>query len=344
MSAPAILNRGARGRMEPFKRSQAEPATTVPPRLSLVSPDAPALAPPSLSVDAVLELWRRWQEAQGLSQRTIGNREYVLRFFFEYTGAEPLGITSDQIMAFVGRQELSQSTRATYHNHLRAYCLWLYRTGRRDDITTSRTPTPKQPKGLPRPITMPELEKLLGSIHRRRTRMMVLLAALQGLRIHEIAKIRGEDVDQYTKTLRVVGKGHKTAILPLHAVVLEFAQQFPAYGPWFPAYPSQSDRHAETIKPHAVGKAIRQSMQRAELNHTPHALRHFFATTLVQNGTDLRTVQELMRHDSLQTTQIYVQCSDGQRRDAMDAFSLPDSITSGPRPILPGSKMQTRDQ
>ncbi|WP_159800880.1 tyrosine-type recombinase/integrase [Arthrobacter zhaoguopingii] len=322
MSAPAILKRGARGRMEPFKRPQIEP---VAPKLVLVSDDAPAHHE---SMDAVLEQWRRWQEAQGLSQRTIGDREYAMRFFFEFAAAEPLAITPDQIMAFVGRQELSQATRSTYHKHLRAYCLWLYKTGRSEDIPTSRTPTPKQPKGLPRPITMPELERLLGTIGRRRTRMMVLLAALQGLRIHEIAKIRGEDLDRHAKTLRVVGKGYKAALLPLHDVVLDFARQFPAYGPWFPAYPSQSERQYETIKPHAVGKAIRQSMQRAGINQTPHALRHFFATTLVQNGTDLRTVQELMRHDSLQTTQIYVQVSDGQRRAAMDNFELPESIAT----------------
>lgn len=265
----------------------------------------------------VLRAWRRWQEAQGLSPRTIQDREYLLTLFFTSTGAQPLTITPEHVIAFVGRPGIGQSTRATYHKHLRAYSKWLVRTGKRTEDPTVQTPVPRQPKGTPRPVSSHELPLILQACNRRRTKMMVLLASLQGLRIHEIAKIRGEDVDIRTMSLTVTGKGNKTAILPLHQTVAMFATSFPSWGPWFPYSGS-----AEPIAANGVGKAIRSAMRRAGVQGTPHQLRHWYGSTLVHNGVDLRTVQELLRHESLATTQIYTQVLDKDRRDAIDTLSI----------------------
>lgn len=220
-------------------------------------------------------------------------------------------------MAYTTRDGVSRSSRATYHASIRAYHSWLLRAGHRQDDPTLATPSPKRVKGTPHPVAPAQLAKLLLVVNRRRTRMMILLAAFAGLRVHEIAKIRGEDVDLEAGALFVTGKGGKTAVIPLHENVAEDALTFPREGYWFPSY-----TRAGPICSRAVSKAIHDTMKRAGVKGKPHHLRHFFGTSLARNGVDLRTVQELMRHESLATTQIYVEVSDQQRRRGIDTLEL----------------------
>lgn len=221
-------------------------------------------------------------------------------------------------MGFLAAESVCRSSRATYHAAIRAYHRWLIRTGRRLDDPTLATPVPKRAKGTPHPVQDAALANMLGAATRRRTRAMIILAAFAGLRVHEIAKVRGEDFDFDGGALYVVGKGGKTAVLPVHEAVAEVAGSFPAEGLWFPSY----EHPGEPITPRAVSKAIKGVMVRAGIKGKPHHLRHWFGTTLVRNGVDLRTVQELMRHESLATTQIYVEVSDQQRRRGIDTLSL----------------------
>lgn len=259
--------------------------------------------------------WGAWQRAQGLAETTIWARTRLLDHFLDATGAHPLKITADQIIEYMGEPGRSQASRSTYHSYLRAYHAWLIRSGRRDDDPTTATPKPKQPRGLPRPVSDTELSRILLACTRANTRMMVLLGSLQGLRIHEIAKIRGDDVNLGNMSLIVNGKGGKTAYLPLHETVAMFAASFPTEGYWFPG----RDGH---LQGNSVGVNIRGAMRRAGVKGTPHSLRHWYGSTLVENGVDLRTVQELLRHESLATTQIYTRVTDRARRAGIDSLHV----------------------
>lgn len=266
---------------------------------------------------SILASWGAWQRSANLSPRTIEERQSVIRHLIRHAQCGPLDITPDAIMAFTTREGVGRSSRATYHASIRAYHTWLMRAGHRQDDPTVQTPVPKRPKGTPHPVSDANLTKLLATVNRRRTRMMILLAALGGLRVHEIAKIRGEDVDLDAGSLRVQGKGDKTAVLPLHETLAAEALTFPREGYWFPAYARPGP-----ITSRAVSKAIHGTMARAGVKGKPHHLRHWYGTSLVRNGADLRTVQELMRHESLATTQIYTEVSNHQRRTAIDTLAL----------------------
>lgn len=263
----------------------------------------------------LLPHWQAWMEAQGLSPRTIEHRTRVIRHFTQT--ADPLNFTPADVIMFVGRRGLSAWSRVSYHQALSAYSLWLVKTKRRPDNPTLETPSPRNPKGVPRPVTPVELPSILAHCDRKAGRMMVLLAALQGLRVHEIAKIRGEHLDLNDMSLVVTGKGGKTAILPLHGTVAHLARVFPAEGFWFP-----SKRPEGHILPASVSTVIKRAMNKAGVDKTAHQLRHYFGTTLVQNGVDLRTVQELLRHESLATTQIYTQVNSTQKRNAIDGLNM----------------------
>jgi site-specific recombinase XerD len=235
----------------------------------------------------------------------------------------PYELTAEDIILFTTRPGLKDSTRATYHSTIQAYCDWLVKTGRRTDSPVELTPSPKRRRGLPRPVREDDLPLIIGAANRRRTRMMILLATLAGLRVHEIAKFSGGDIDWDTMSMVVTGKGGKTAYLPVHPVIAKEACNFPREGPWFPAYGRDG-----CISPHAVSKAIKSAMERAGVHGKPHQLRHYYGTALLRNGANLRVVQELMRHGSIATTQIYTEVTTTEMRAAVNAL-----LPTPPTPI-----------
>jgi site-specific recombinase XerD len=259
-----------------------------------------------------LDEWRLWMTAQGLSERTINERTSTIRSMLTGAGSSALTLTPEQIQTYLARP-MSPATRATYHASIRAYCAWMQRTGIRPDNPADQTPRPRRPKSKPRPITQSQLDAMLRLANRRRTRAYILLAALAGLRVHEIAKIRTEDIDPYTGVLTVVGKGGKVGVVPLHDELLELAKDQPAAGYWFPAY--TRDGH---VSSRAVSAAIHGVMVRARVSGKPHSLRHFYGTELVRADVNLRVVQQLMRHESPASTAIYTDVDYDQLRDGID--------------------------
>lgn len=264
--------------------------------------------------------WAAWQRAAGLSERTIRERSSCVRTMGDMAVNYLDKVTTRDVIVYLGRRGISQASKATYQGHLRAFFRWCIDAGIREDNPMERVPAVRRPKSAPRPTTSGQLTALLEVCNRRRTRAMVLLAALAGLRAHEVAKIRGEDIDLDALTLTVLGKGRKQSVIPLHNELAVLAAQFPAAGWWF-------TNHAGTgpVTPKAVGVSIARAMGRAGYDGTAHQLRHWYGTTLVRAGVDLRTVQELMRHESIQTTQIYTLVSDTQRTAAIGLLRLPDA-------------------
>ncbi|WP_256990254.1 tyrosine-type recombinase/integrase [Rhodococcus sp. 05-2255-2A2] len=162
----------------------------------------------------------------------------------------------------------------------------------------------------------------------KRTKVMILLACLAGLRVHEIAKVRGEHFDLVGRTFTVVGKGGHRSTLPLHPLLVEIAWTMPRKGHWFPANSTRSGH----VLPRSVGTIIKQVMVRAGVPGTAHSLRHWYGTTLVDSDVDLRTTQELLRHASLATTQIYTKIADHRKAngvDRLDPFRSASSSDSG---------------
>lgn len=267
-------------------------------------------------LDEVLATWRAWQEAQGLSERTIDDRAAVIRRFATFSGEDALGFTAAAITRYVGRKGLAPRTRWLYRQHLDAYSTFLQRTHLRESSPLVDVPEVRKPSGTPRPIEQAELAAVLEQVQGP-ARMMVLLATFAGLRVHEIAKFRGRDFDRRSRTITVVGKGAKERVLPAHAVIVAEAEQYPVTDWWFPAADGGS------ISRQGVGQTITRALLAAGVHATPHQLRHTFATMLLEAGSDIRVVQELMGHASLQSTQIYTRVSAVQRTSAVDRLALP---------------------
>lgn len=268
--------------------------------------------------DQLLDAWRIWQVSQGLSDRTYDERIATMRHLFELTGATPRTLSPFHIIVYCGRTELSDASRWSYHTVIRAFCAWMIKVRIRGDDPTEETPKPKKPRAKPRPLAFGVVRAIYEAANRERTRAYIMLAVLQGLRIHEIAKIRGEDLDLERGTLIVTGKGGATEIMPLHPEVAALALTMPRDGYWFPAYTVEG-----CIGRKAVYAAIKGAMRRAGYGWaTPHQLRHSYATELLATGAPTLVVQGLMRHANVSTTERYADPAWSAKVEAQRALCL----------------------
>lgn len=285
-----------------------------PKRLRLV----PALPAPDDTADDTERLltdWELWQRAARRSERTVTERTTVIRRFLTESGANPRTATPMDIARWIsGHENWGPSTVATYFSYLQSWHKWLVLLDHRTDNPMLKLAAPAAPERSPRPVSDDGLLRLLelSGVHRR-TRVMILLAALAGLRVSEIAKFRGEDIDG--DRIYIIGKGGKRAWVPLHPLLAAAAATMPRRGYWFPG---NSRRPGKPILSKVVSEIIGQAMRRANVAGTPHSLRHWYGTSLLAAGADLRTVQELMRHSSVQTTQIYTKVPDARRISAVE--------------------------
>ncbi len=261
------------------------------------------LTPDDADRQALLDEWVLRQRAAGLSEKTIRERLGIIGRLPNAAALTPVDVDR-----FLANPAWAKSTRATYHGAIRAWSLWLVRTGRRPDDPTLIATTPKVPKGRPRPVADEHLVVLLNTRMYRRTRAMILLGAYAGLRVSEIASIRGEHVDLITHTIAITGKGDKTRYIPLHPVLQQLAADMPVRSWWFPSsVGNQRYLAGGPVLGNSVSDSISKTMDRAGVPGKPHSLRHWFGSTLKEAGVDSLVIKELMGHESLATTAIYVQ-------------------------------------
>ena len=274
------------------------------------------------TADLALESWVLQMRSEGLAKRTFVERPRIIRRAARACGTDPLHFTRDQLVAYIADLP-SAGTKQTYFSALRAWHLWLHADGRRPDDPMLRMKRPRAPRRTPHPVATGHIDKLLSSGIRGRTRTAVLLCSYQGLRVHEAAKIRGEDVDLISQTLRVVGKGGLDEVIPLHPLIAAEAEKYPRRGYWFPSY----SKPGKPVQGVSLSACISRAMHRAGIPASAHSLRHWYGTELLEAGADVRTVQTLLRHASLATTALYLKVNPARQRLAVD--SLP---RTGPDP------------
>ena len=263
----------------------------------------------------LVKAWEASMQGQGLSARTITERIRVINQVAAATGTDPAALTPQAISAWLATLP-SAATKNAYFTILRAWSKWLLQSDHRADDPTTRVPRPKTPAGHPRPVTDAQLDAVLALPLRQGTRTKIILAAYAGMRVHEIAKIRGEDISPVAGTITITGKGGRTDTLPAHQLILQQASHYPRRGLWFP---SPKDP-AVPVWAKTVSRVISDAFDRADAPATAHQLRHYFATSLLRAGTDSRVVQSLMRHESLATTGRYLAVNTDQQRTALSGL------------------------
>lgn len=308
--------------LPPAKR----PLSSVPEK-----PSATTDPPPSINQvqnhDYYSEAYRRWLTGRSLSPATIKLYVGVLRRSWEDLG-DLTRVSEGEITTWINSYR--GSTRTTYFKALVSVFDWLDIVGHRQAHPLRRLDPrekikrPRPPAAQPRPFS-PEEEELVLHSAVGVIRVWLLLALRQGLRRHEIAQVRGDDfVDNQ---LRVDGKGGKVAWLPVHPEIWAIAQEMPAVGWWFPSAASETGH----ISPDWIGNQVSTLLKLNGLTGSIHRGRHTFATTLLRNGVNPRVVQELMRHDNLETTMRYLEVIQDEKSAAINALgTLAPIVRHGP--------------
>nr|WP_210276845.1 MULTISPECIES: tyrosine recombinase XerC [unclassified Rhizobium] len=177
--------------------------------------------------------------------------------------------------------------------------------------------SPKQPKSLPKPLSDRQAITVVSNdaqlqdepwIAARDAAVMTLLYGC-GLRISEALDLTPADIKAGTTTLRITGKGNKTRLVPLLPIVFEAVEKYRQLCPIHleDGEPLFRGARGGKLQPAIIQRAMQKLRSAFGLPETatPHALRHSFATHLLAGGGDLRTIQELLGHASLSTTQVY---------------------------------------
>lgn len=195
----------------------------------------------------------------------------------------------------------------SYHTQAVSAIKVLFEGALKEPALAAGIPRPRPEKRLPNVLSKEETARLLGAIRNPKHRTLVMLLYSSGLRVGEVVRLRAEDVDPERGLLRVrQGKGGKDRYTLLSSKALAALRTYcEAFRPERWLFPGGRPNRPYTVR--SVQHVVQQCARRAGIANpvTPHTLRHSFATHLLESGTDLRYIQELLGHQSSRTTQIY---------------------------------------
>ena len=272
---------------------------------------------------------------KGLSSNSVEAYEHDLTRLTKYMdahGIDPVHATFDNLQAFVFdtfKDISSVGTQARLIAGIHSFYRFLLYHRYIEQDPSELLETPKKEMHLPNVLSTEEIDRMIAQIdmsrnesHRNRAIIEMLYGS--GLRVSELVNLRLSDMYLNEGYMRITGKGNKQRLVPVSPVAIE----------WF-SYWTQ-DRNNLDIKPEAIdiaflnryGRQLTRAMiftiiktlaREAGIQKTisPHTLRHSFATHLLQNGADLRIIQQLLGHESISTTEIYTHVDIHDLREAV---------------------------
>ena len=232
-------------------------------------------------------------------------------------------------LAFLNEKQYSKSTIARKLATLRSFYKFLVKRGRLTSNPVVAVRTPKQDKKLPRFLEYEQVKRLLetppmDSWLGARDRAIMETLYSTGIRVSELVALNMDDVDFLGEVVHIRGKGKKERIAPISSSVLQVIQHYME----FRSKRAQSNanfdskvlfvnKHGRRLSTRSVRRKMDKYLKMAGLDPaiSPHTLRHSFATHMLNNGADLRSVQELLGHQSLSTTQIYTHLTTAKLRE-----------------------------
>jgi integrase/recombinase XerC/integrase/recombinase XerD len=288
-----------------------------------------------VSWDDALAAYDRDLRGRGAAERTRRAYGVDLGQFAEWAGERAPGeIRHRDVRRYAAGLTAEGAAPATVARKLaavRGLFDFLVRTGRVGQNPADLVSSPKREEKLPRVLTSEQMRSLLEGIPAHtplelRDRAMLELAYSCGLRCEEIVNLECGALDHETEQLRVLGKGSKERLLPVGEPAQRALRRYMERG-----------RHALATDPRETALFLSKSGRRLSSSDvtrrlgiwvrqaalqggvSPHSLRHSFATHLLEGGADLRTIQELLGHASISTTQVYTRVDAARLREAYAA-------------------------
>ena len=281
-----------------------ESATPPPPK-----PRAPFVPGKPLTTNPPHPLIKAVDDELVLRGMAYGTRKSYgqhLRNYFAWLKVKPEEATREDIRGYLVQMATSGQASAGYCRQARAALVFLYEVILKQTEKVAELPRVKRPQQLPVVLSREEVARLLKVTTNLKHKALLMVAYSAGLRVGEVVRLKVSDIDSRRMQIRVTaGKGAKDRYTLLSETALTVLRDyFRAYKPKDWLFPGQdstdhlSERSAQKIFKQAAAKAGAKSV-------TFHTLRHSFATHLLEDGVDIRYIQELLGHGSIETTERY---------------------------------------
>jgi integrase/recombinase XerC len=239
-----------------------------------------------------------------------------------------------EFLSKLGEQKYSAATMARKIATLRSFHKWMERKGLAPTNPMVLIRTPKQAKRLPKAISVEQIERLLSApddtdILGARDRAILETLYSTGIRVSEVVAINRGDLNDTGEEIIIRGKGRRERRVPLGSHALKALRHYLAMvdadlqSRGKRMNPEESlfvNKNGGRLSSRSVRRKVAKYLVEANLDPdiSPHTIRHSFATHLLDNGADLRAVQELLGHQSLSSTQVYTHLTSGRMRDGYD--------------------------
>lgn len=252
-----------------------------------------------------------------MSPNTVASYISDLTAFFSAVGKDPKDVVPEDIISyFAETTTLSKRSQARVLSSLHSFYKWMIMEGEMTDNPSDAIEAPKLGKYLPAVLSVEEVDRLIAAVDLdsafgKRDRAMLETLYGLGLRVSELISLRISSIWTEQGFVSVIGKGDKQRLVPLGGMARDAIRDYlEVRGP--AADRESSDilflnRFGRALTRIAVFKMIKAYAVKAGISKeiSPHTLRHSFATHLIENGADLRAVQEMLGHESILTTEIY---------------------------------------
>lgn len=284
-------------------------------------------------LDRYIQKFLRYLEIEkNASKHTLLNYSIDLRSLKDFLKDEPIEkidhITLRRYLAFLKENNLSKTSIARKVAAIRSFFRFLCREGFLKTNPASSLSTPKREKYLPKFLDENEVVKLIespqgDSISAFRDKAILETLYSTGIRVSELVGLNVEHIDQIGGVIKVYGKGKKERIVPIGERALRAIREYVNKQRYRDSGQGKAlflNKSGDRITDRSIRRVIEKYIRKTSLKEkiSPHTLRHSFATHLLDRGADLRSVQELLGHANLSTTQIYTHITTERLKSAYE--------------------------
>ena len=251
-----------------------------------------------------------------MSPNTVASYCHDVEAFLESTGLDPVAVQTPDIEDYLGSIKVSKRSSARLLSALRNFFDWCVQEGEIKYNPCDNVDSPKLGKYLPAVLSVEEVSAIMDSVDLKsatgkRDRAILEVLYGCGLRVSEAATLRISRIDFEEGFVNVIGKGDKQRLVPLGEMAADAVRAYLPERPIPAARPYEDilflNRFGKPLSRISIFNMAKKQAMIAGIHKeiSPHTFRHSFATHLIENGADLRIVQEMLGHESILTTEIY---------------------------------------
>lgn len=267
---------------------------------------------PNIEIIKAIENFQRWLRSKRYSENTIKTYSDALKSFLVFYRTKKIHeISNEDVIIYNNEYILKNKLSASYQNQIVNAIKLYFRTIQDKKIELEKIHRPKHARELPNVLSKEEVKAILGAHSNIKHKAMLSMIYSGGLRSGELLSLQTQHIDSKRNIVLLKNaKGKKDRIVPLSPKILDLLRDYyKIYKPRL--YLFEGQKAGEKYDARSLQQILKQALQKAGITKpvTLHWLRHSYATHLLETGTDLRYIQELLGHSSSKTTEIYTHVS-----------------------------------